>query len=198
MKNRAHHLQDERLFDCYLSVQSGETPRSSGGRAPDRLHRLRRTLRGDDALPGNAERRRDRRSRRDLHARAPPCAAAAHCAPARAPGPPGPRDQLPRPPRGSPHQLVGAALGPSMGGCRGRGGTLHRRRDRPVPRLGNPRRRVRSARQNASPARRISRRRPRSSRSPGPSRRRPTRRSWPRSRSPASVPAPANWWHSIR
>ena len=25
MKNRAHHLQDERLFDCYLSVQSGET-----------------------------------------------------------------------------------------------------------------------------------------------------------------------------
>jgi len=24
VKNRAHHLQDERLFDCYLSVQSGE------------------------------------------------------------------------------------------------------------------------------------------------------------------------------
>ena len=25
MKHRAHHLQDERLFDCYLSVRSGET-----------------------------------------------------------------------------------------------------------------------------------------------------------------------------
>ena len=25
MKTRAHHLQDERLFDCYLSVQSGES-----------------------------------------------------------------------------------------------------------------------------------------------------------------------------
>ena len=24
MKHFAHHLQDERLFDCYLSVQSGE------------------------------------------------------------------------------------------------------------------------------------------------------------------------------
>ncbi len=22
--NRAHHLQDDRLFDCYLAVQSGE------------------------------------------------------------------------------------------------------------------------------------------------------------------------------
>ena len=190
--NRAHHLQDERLFDCYLRRPERRAPRSAGGRTPDRLHGLRRTLRGDDAVPGNAERRRGRRSRRDLYARAPPCAAAAHRAPARAPRPPGPRDHVPRPPRGSPDQLVGAALRPPLGGRGGRGRTLHRRRDRLVPRLGNPRRLVGSARPTSSPARRISRHPPRSSRSPGRSRRRPTRRSWPRSRSPATVPAPAS------
>ena len=45
MKGREHHLQEERLFDCYLAARGGEAARSAGRRTSDRLRRLRRPLR---------------------------------------------------------------------------------------------------------------------------------------------------------
>ena len=106
--HRARHLQDERLFDCYLAERGGEpsirrSPSISPTAPPARAATPSSPRSWTPRRDGDAE------SRRRLHARAPPRPAAADPAPHRARRPAGPRHQLSRRTSGRAHRRRGGA-----------------------------------------------------------------------------------------